>query len=254
LALLPLFLAACGYPLGVVPATPQPSEERVALERLDQAPSPAADLRFLKRFPCSPFFPVVLERMLAPLAPEEALPVLLHLARHTPDAGNRCAAYLKAGQVAAPQAPEVALHVYTAVAGQPCARAAQARLERVALLTHLGRWEEVARHARTSDDQAEVWSACRALGQAPPPDATGSAGTASRREACLSDFAARFPESDHLDDAWYHLAELALARGEREAAAGLLRRIVDERPQSGRAAAAARRLQEVLAPGGPPGR
>jgi hypothetical protein len=218
-------------------ATGPVCSERAALVSLALWPSPVEARAFLVAHPGSPSWVTVLGDLLSGLDAAGALGQLDDLVERTDDPAARCALRLELARRRQAHEPERALAILDDVAAAGCARSPGAAIEAVALLALLQRWSDVRARFDQATDEAVAWTACRALANA--PDAY------SRETDCLQSFAARFPASRKVDDAWYLLAERAEATGDLPTARTLYRRIVDERPDAGRAARARQRLEEL---------
>lgn len=221
------------------------TRQRAALTRLAIDPSEAARRSFLARFPASPHAHTVLVDLVRAAPPERRLALLLDLSRACLDRSLRCHVLLRAGALARDERPALALEIFDTVGAADCSRAADARLSAGRLLAAQGRWGDL--RARQSDEQQEsvAWALCRLLDGAPEPEQEGL--------VCLARFAERFPGSRHVDDAWFWLAERYHATGHTARAVALFEKIIHERPDSGRAAYAQRRLQALRPDAGPPG-
>lgn len=211
--------------------------ERAALAGLTLWPSPVDARAFLVAHPHASAWAAVLGDLVQGLDDAAALAQLDDLVQRTDDPAARCVLRLEIARRLQVREPERALAIFDDVASAGCARSPNAAIEAVALLALSQRWSDVQARGDHATDEAVAWTACRALAGA--PDAT------TRGAACLEGFAARFPASRKVDDAWYLLAERAEAAGDLPTARALYRRIVDERPDAGRAARARQRLEEL---------
>ena len=214
--------------------------ERADLALARSAGTPVAARAFLVNHPRSTAYAAVLADVLRGLDDAAAAAQISDLAGHTDDPAARCVLHLELAKRLSIEQPEHALALADEVATASCARSPDAALTAVHLLADLQRWPDVQARFDAAADDTLAWAACRALERAPDGDA--------RSAACLASFATRFPSSRKCDDAWFFLAERAEHVGDAPAALDLYRRIVDERPDSGRAAQAGRRLQELRAP------
>lgn len=214
--------------------------ERADLMALRLERTPVAARTFLVNHPRSAVYAAVLGDLLHGLEPAAAAAQLADLAERTDDEAARCVVTLElARRLAGPQ-PERALALFDQVAEARCARSPDAAVEAVSLLATLERYPALRARFEATDDEAVAWRACRALERAPSP--------ADPPGACLGTFALRFPSSRKVDDAWFLMAEKAASAGDATTATTLYRRIVDERPDSGRAARARLRLEELRSP------
>lgn len=217
--------------------------ERAALAALRLWPSPVDARAFLVAHPHATAWTAVLGDLLGALDDGSALGQLDDLVERSDDPAALCVLRLESARRRQAREPERALAILDDVAAAGCARSPNAAVEAVALLALLERWDDVQARYDRATDEAVAWTACRALSRAPQ--------AATREAACLEGFPARFPSSRKVDDAWYLLAERAEAIGDLAAARTLYRRIVDERPDAGRAARARQRLEELRSPARP---
>jgi len=217
--------------------------ERVDLLLLRLDGTPVTSRTFLVNHPRSPVYAAVLDDLLHGLGPAEAVAQLNDLLARTDDAAARCVLRLQLARRLQTTEPARALGLFDEVATAGCARSADAAVEAVGLLADQGRSADVRARFESTDDEAVAWRACRALERgADGADLSGD---------CLTTFATRFPSSRKVDDAWFLAAEKAAASGDSASATTLYRRIVDERPDAGRAAQARRRLEELRSPARP---
>lgn len=224
------------------------SRERVELTRLRLGWDQDRARRFLIQRPRAAAWGAVFEDWLRGIVAGQRREDLHQLLRDTsthPPA-SRCLILYRYALSSLGEAPDMALECFDEVVSLDCARSVDAEHEAMAELARQLRWDELARRGEETQAPTVAWLACRLLEHARGHDVHGELGDHDERcEACLASFVERFPHSGKVDDAWWFQAEYRRAAGDMDAASALLQRIVDERPDSGRAARARRDLDEL---------